>query len=571
MSELLIRLSDEADPAVRGVLAQTLGRLPYESSNNFGVVEQALFELAQTAGPEEMVGVARGLESLSRRSEAAGHQIARTLGLLLELSSYQSGNGAGPAVWVRRLAVAALVRAGRVGSQFLAERLSDPDWGVRRLATEATLTLDTLSERESLITRALADNSAMVRYSALRAYGRRLQATTGCDVVFRAASDTDSHVALLAIDLLGNGCVADENPADTLGRIVGELSTVGRDSWHRPAHAIVALARVAPDRAGRLLPDFVESEIWWVRMYGARAATELEAVTQLDQLAFDSHGNVREAAISGLARIVGHDADSSYIAQLAQPDYQLVITAARFLEGSPNRRSAVPALLNALERITAERRETSRDPRNALLDRLEELAGRAQADYLASYLRDFDPSIAEAAARVLTTWTGRTWTTDPRPLTPLALPTYGELRALMDRHAMIQIRGGSSFEVSLLPFEAPTNAWRFARLAREGYFDGLTFHRVVPGFVIQGGSPGANEFMGDGPYTRDELIAQSHLRGTIGISTRGRDTGDAQIFVNLVDNPRLDHNYTIIGEIVSGMEAVDLILEGAVIERVVWR
>jgi cyclophilin family peptidyl-prolyl cis-trans isomerase len=364
--------------------------------------------------------------------------------------------------------------------------------------------------------------------------------------VFRAASDTDSHVALLAIDLLGNGCVADENPADTLGRIVGELSTVGRDSWHRPAHAIVALARVAPDRAGRLLPDFVESEIWWVRMYGARAATELEAVTQLDQLAFDSHGNVREAAISGLARIVGHDADSSYIAQLAQPDYQLVITAARFLEGSPNRRSAVPALLNALERITAEQRETSRDPRNALLDRLEELAGRAQADYLASYLRDFDPSIAEAAARVLATWTGRTWTTDPRPLT-------------------------RSFEVSLLPFEAPTNAWRFARLAREGYFDGLTFHRVVPGFVIQGGSPGANEFMGDGPYTRDELIAQSHLRGTIGISTRGRDTGDAQIFVNLVDNPRLDHNYTIIGEIVSGMEAVDLILEGAVIERVVWR
>ena len=50
--------------------------------------------------------------------------------------------------------------------------------------------------------------------------------------------------------------------------------------------------------------------------------------------------------------------------------------------------------------------------------------------------------------------------------------------------------------------------------------------RVVPNFVIQGGSPGANEYWGDGPYTRDELTTEEHLRGTVGISTRGRDTGD---------------------------------------------
>ncbi len=89
--------------------------------------------------------------------------------------------------------------------------------------------------------------------------------------------------------------------------------------------------------------------------------------------------------------------------------------------------------------------------------------------------------------------------------------------------------------------------------------------------MIQGGSPGANEFIGDGPYTRDELTVRSHLRGTVGVSTRGRDTGDGQIFVNLVDNPRLDHNYTIFAEVVEGMDFVDDILEGAIIERIVWR
>ena len=120
--------------------------------------------------------------------------------------------------------------------------------------------------------------------------------------------------------------------------------------------------------------------------------------------------------------------------------------------------------------------------------------------------------------------------------------------------------------VELLPDLAPRNAWRFVTLARAGYFDGLTFHRWVPNFVLQGGSPGANEYAGDGPYTRDE-VGGSHWRGTVGISTRGRDTGDAQIFINLVDNVRLDHDYTVFGFVAEGMDVVDGLLEGAVIER----
>jgi cyclophilin family peptidyl-prolyl cis-trans isomerase len=127
---------------------------------------------------------------------------------------------------------------------------------------------------------------------------------------------------------------------------------------------------------------------------------------------------------------------------------------------------------------------------------------------------------------------------------------------------------GGAFDVELLVDEAPLTVVRVTDLARRGYYNGLTFHRVVPNFVIQGGSPGANEYMGDGPYMPDELSALSHERGTLGISTRGRDTGDAQLFVNLVGNPRLDYEYTVWGRVVSGMEVVDAVLEGAVIRRV---
>ncbi len=121
--------------------------------------------------------------------------------------------------------------------------------------------------------------------------------------------------------------------------------------------------------------------------------------------------------------------------------------------------------------------------------------------------------------------------------------------------------------IDLMASSATTNVFRFVRLAESGYFDGLTFHRWAPGFVIQGGSPGANEYQGDGPYSRDEVGLPVHWRGTVGISTRGRDTGDAQIFVNLAHNVRLDHDYTVVGTVVEGMDVVDAVLEGSVIER----
>ena len=90
----------------------------------------------------------------------------------------------------------------------------------------------------------------------------------------------------------------------------------------------------------------------------------------------------------------------------------------------------------------------------------------------------------------------------------------------------------------------------------------------MPNFVIQGGSPGANEFIGDAAFMRDEVGSWPHVRGAVGISTRGRDTGDAQIFIDLVDNPRLDHEYTVFAQVLNGMDVVDQILEGDVIEKI---
>ena len=143
-----------------------------------------------------------------------------------------------------------------------------------------------------------------------------------------------------------------------------------------------------------------------------------------------------------------------------------------------------------------------------------------------------------------------------------------DLRRLAAPRARITIRGVGTFDLALFTPQAPATVLRFARLAEAGYYNGLTFHRVVPNFVIQGGSPGANEYVGDARFMRDEVGLWPHVRGAVGISTRGRDTGDAQIFVDLVDNPRLDHDYTVFAQVLNGIDVVDQILEGDVIERI---
>jgi cyclophilin family peptidyl-prolyl cis-trans isomerase len=237
----------------------------------------------------------------------------------------------------------------------------------------------------------------------------------------------------------------------------------------------------------------------------------------------------------GPRRLAGHDADEIYLAGLSRSGNQIVRASALALEATPNREQAVPALRAAMQRLVAEGRDNSHDARAAIGKTLISLGvdpGSAPKIALQSDLDD------------------------------------DQLRRLASPRARITMRQIGTFDLALFTVQAPAAVLRFARLAEAGYFNGLTFHRVAPNFVIQGGSPGANEYIGDARFMRDEVGLWPHVRGAVGVSTRGRDTGDAQIFIDLVDNPRLDHDYTVFGQVLNGIEVVDQVLEGDVIERV---
>lgn len=129
------------------------------------------------------------------------------------------------------------------------------------------------------------------------------------------------------------------------------------------------------------------------------------------------------------------------------------------------------------------------------------------------------------------------------------------------------ISGAGTIVIELMPELAPITVARMTELAREAYYDGTTFHRVIPGFMIQGGDRNSrdldpnNDPLGN-PDIRlpDEFGDLSFVRGVVGMGNQGRkDSTGAQFFIMHADNTSLDGRYTAIGRVVSGMDVVDMI------------
>lgn len=117
-----------------------------------------------------------------------------------------------------------------------------------------------------------------------------------------------------------------------------------------------------------------------------------------------------------------------------------------------------------------------------------------------------------------------------------------------------------NFEVELFMKESPITAKNFLDLVNKGFYNGLTFHRIVPGFVIQGGDPKGDGTGGPGYTIKDEKSTQREYRGTLGMAKSGPNTTGSQFFVNLADNLRLDDaGFTAFAKVVKGMEVVDKI------------
>jgi cyclophilin family peptidyl-prolyl cis-trans isomerase len=389
-----------------------------------------------------------------------------------------------------------------------------------------------------------------------------------CAIVERAFHDREHAVVLRAIDVLTPECASEADRRqlrDWTERVPSDSRRrAGMVGWQAQVHALITVARILPNEAGPRVRRFATSPVPAVRVYAARAAALLRDTSTLRTLARDRDDNVKEAAIDALSGVAGHAADTDYIDALGARGYQVVRAAARALKGTTNRDAVLAASLAAMERLRRDSSETSRDARLALFERVAELAGATTAAEL-DLARDFDCDVASTVARRF-------------GVAPYCRPLARRLPAeaiglalgeeVLLRVTLADSSGGGHFDVRLRGDVAPITAGRVLALARAGAYDNHAWYRVEPDFVIQGGGPGNNEYVGFPQFIRDELSAVPQVRGTVGMSTRGHDTGDGQWFINLRDNLRLTRDYTTFGEVVDGIDVVDGILEGDVIARI---
>ncbi|MEO7021173.1 MAG: peptidylprolyl isomerase [Ktedonobacteraceae bacterium] len=123
-------------------------------------------------------------------------------------------------------------------------------------------------------------------------------------------------------------------------------------------------------------------------------------------------------------------------------------------------------------------------------------------------------------------------------------------------------------KLELDPAEAPMTVNNFVVLARDGYYDGLKFHRVVDGFVIQGGDPTGTGSGGPGYKFQDEPVKRRYRAGTVAMANSGPNTNGSQFFICLEDQATLPGLYTIFGDTISGLDVVRQIKVGDVMQSV---
>lgn len=401
--------------------------------------------------------------------------------------------------------------------------------------------------------------------SAIRAAGQ-LGAVAAGDRLGAIASDArqDPNLRMLAVSTLG--------VLEATGEMAVVLDLI-TDEWPAlRAAALRAAAAIDPNHFTLILSGLEIDRHWIGRAALADALGSLPpeiAVERLTPLLQDPDRRVIPHVLRALVKLRTPDVERVLFMHLQEADYVIRQTAASLIgelkpagglaalqeayrEGEAD--ATYGARAAAIEAMAAYGQEALESVRAALADR--EWAVRVRAVEL---LGKLDPSEDYRLAARPAPGVPPARYDDPALIAPRSSP-----------HVFIDTSKGTiQFELAVL--DAPQTARNFTALARKGFFNGLPVHRVEANFVVQDGDPRGDGTGGPGYTIRDELNDRPYVRGTVGMALAWRDTGGSQFFITHSPQPHLDARYTAFGHVVNGMDVVDRIQVGDVIQRIrVW-
>ncbi|UCG86878.1 MAG: HEAT repeat domain-containing protein [Gemmatimonadota bacterium] len=459
-------------------------------------------------------------------------------------------------------------------------------------------------EAASTFLRAVDDRSPLIRSWAVRALTASLADSAGLDPegtarwVTPLLEDPDPHVRVNALRTLGTyrdpaltplaaNSLSDTDPGvrstalSVLGQLGGRQAAeilavaTGEGSHAQRREALRGLAQVDRDQALVQCASWITETDSLSRAAGAEVLGLVggdTAIVWLDDLTRDPNARVVAQAFEAVTRL-----DSARASELARPLAGHVDPVVRTLAvqriGIAPQRSDVELLVRAYEMSLD---DPISDARIAAVTALAEVAERGYSErvavedlFLSSFPQSRDylvrrvaqerfPAAAAQWGPVTPIETGRNLDDYRAIARQLILPAEREATA---PKLEIETERGR-ITVTLFAAEAPLTIDALLQLADRHYFDGGSWHRVVPNFVIQGGDPRGDGWGGPGFALRDENSRRRYGRGVVGMALGGPDTGGSQFFITHSPQPHLDGTYPVVGEVTEGMEVVDRIVQG---------
>ncbi len=431
--------------------------------------------------------------------------------------------------WTRLFAARSLGRAGDPGAATaLAVRLGDDSLHVRAEAVSALTAL----KRSDLLPPDLArDRSFHVRAAAAR-----------------ALADLDTPASL-----------------ETLRNLQKDLSPTVRGA------AVEALGRRLGTGMHAEISGLLNAPAWTDRVAAVRAAAHsgAAALPILERALQDSDRRVQTAAVEAPGSLPGPAADALLTQALAVADLAVRSTAV----GALPKRTSMDRLARLQEAYQGSAGVDWIEVREGIVDALVELleSGGLQGAEPAGALgrlhgiaaEDPAPSV-RAKARLALARRGEALPPEP----PSAAQPSPFLTTRLDRDPVVVMETSKgTIEIRCFHEAAPLHCANFLALVGKRFYDGLTWHRVVSNFVIQGGDPRGDGFGGPGYTLRDEVSPLRFGAGTVGMPKAGKDTGGGQLFITHLPTPHLDGNYTVFGQVIAGLPVLDAIEVGDSIAR----
>lgn len=580
---LLVPLLDDPDLDVARNAAFAIGLTGQDQ------YAQMLVEKVRDGYPSASVA-ARLVKSAGRLADSS---MADVCNALVEFLDH-------PAPEVRQAACLAIFYA---GARAEAEELigfieNETDYAARQAAL-FTLSRLGIASATDIYIKYQADPDPEIRMLAVRGLGRS-ESPEATRLVAISLNDDDRRVAAQAIaslqqldDPAGPEYIARklETQADEklivamlralqrlesdLGVQVAERHLASALSDNIVVAALEYLASIKKDKIVVLVDSLLnDTPPARVRVACANAFAELNKSSVVPRLAMlfkDEDPMVRAAAFGHLVTLDSTEADLYIKAALADLDMMPVVLA---LDQIGSRK--LTAYLPQIQDLIAAGDLLDVDIRRSLVDVVEQFidtlgTDSTTANLLVACLLDKEYVVRREAARIYLEKFERDRSNIVTPArTRLSERTIrNAVNDYVENPVAEVYTNPGKIEIELLFEAAPLTVLTFIDLAESGFYEGLEFHRVVPNFVVQGGCPRGDGWGGPDDMMRCEYSDLPYERGTVGIATSGRDTGGSQFFITHSPQPHLDARYTIFGQVLYGMDIVDQLVVGDLIEKIV--